>query len=163
LFSYHMQRRFGTGFLVAFLFIGSAYAAHLLFGLNEYVTLVSAGSLLFALIWYALGKKAKAEKQVKFGWKEFFTALMLGTINWLSIVTTVVTEVVLTGFAAKTRIGPILSSMILDLAHNQLFLVLLFTMIDCIIMGIGLSTTATYIVLAAVMAPALIKIGVPVL
>src|SRR5699024_12115984 len=62
-----------------------------------------------------------------------------------------------------TGLGPILSSMILDLAHNQLFLVLLFTMIACIIMGMGLPTTATYIVLAAVMAPALIKIGVPVL
>lgn len=56
-----------------------------------------------------------------------------------------------------------LSGLILDLANEQLFLVLLFTMGACIVMGLGLPTTATYIVLAAVMAPALIQLDIPVL
>src|SRR5699024_5273386 len=68
---------------------------------------------------------------------------------------------ILTGVVTMTGLGPILSSMILDLAHNQLFLVLLFTMIACMIMGLGLPTTAQYIVLAADMAPPLVKIDVP--
>src|SRR5699024_11261647 len=105
-----------------------------LFGLNEYVTLVSAGSLLFALIWYALGKKAKAEKQVKFGWKEFFTALELGAKNSLSVVAACATAGILTGVVTMTGLGPSLSGMILDLANNQLYLVLLFTILSCNIM-----------------------------
>ncbi|PTM58625.1 TRAP transporter permease [Desmospora activa] len=163
LFSYRMQRRFGAGFLVSLLFIGGAYAMHLLFGLNEYVTLVSAGSLLFALIWYLLGKKIPGEKQTAFGWREFVAALELGARNSLSVVTACATAGILTGVVTMTGLGPILSGMILDLANNQLLLVLLFTMFACIIMGMGLPTTATYIVLAAVMAPALVQVGIPLL
>ncbi|WP_163969409.1 TRAP transporter permease [Oceanobacillus halotolerans] len=163
LFSYRMQKHFGAGFLVSLLFIGTAYVGHLLFGLNQYVTLVSAGSLIFALIWYALEKKVKNEQPVKFGFKEFLTALEVGAKNSLSVVAACAAAGILTGVVTMTGLGPILSSLILDLANNQLMLVLLFTMFACIIMGMGLPTTATYIVLAAVMAPALIQIGVPVL
>lgn len=163
LFSYRMQRRFGAGFLVSLLFVGAAYLGHVLFGLNEYVTFVAAGSLVFALIWYALGKKIKGETQSKFGWKEFFIALEAGAKNSLSVVTACATAGILTGVVTMTGLGPTLSSLILDLANEQLIPVLLFTMFACIIMGMGLPTTATYIVLAAVMAPALIKLDVPVL
>ncbi|ALX49777.1 TRAP transporter permease [Lentibacillus amyloliquefaciens] len=163
LFSYRMQQRLGAGFLVALLFTGAAYAAHLLFGLNQYVTFVSIGALMFALIWYAMGKKVAGEKQDKFGWKEFFTALELGAKNALSVVAACAAAGILTGVVTMTGLGPIFSGLILDLANNQIFLVLLFTMIACIIMGLGLPTTATYIVLAAVMAPALIQLDIPVL
>ncbi|WLV24321.1 TRAP transporter permease [Aciduricibacillus chroicocephali] len=163
LFSYRMQKSLGQGFLVAFVFIGAAYVAHLIFGLNPYVTIVAAGSLLFALIWYALKKRMHVERSLEFGWKEFFKALELGAKNALSVVAACATAGILTGVVTMTGLGPILSSMILDLANNQVILVLLFTMIACIIMGMGLPTTATYIVLAAVMAPALIQIGIPVL
>ncbi|SFA96669.1 TRAP transporter, 4TM/12TM fusion protein [Lentibacillus halodurans] len=163
LFSYRMQKNFGAGFLVSLLFTGAAYAAHLLFGLNQYVTFVSIGSLLFALIWYAMGKKVKGEKQVKFGFIEFLTALELGAKNALSVVAACASAGILTGVVTMTGLGPILSGLILDLANNQIFLVLLFTMVACIIMGLGLPTTATYIVLAAVMAPALIQLDIPVL
>ncbi|MBP1970960.1 TRAP transporter 4TM/12TM fusion protein [Virgibacillus natechei] len=163
LFSYRMQKNFGAGFLVALLFIGGAYAAHLLFGLNEYVTMVSAGSLLFALIWYALGRKVKSEKQTKFGLREIISALELGAKNSLSVVAACATAGILTGVVTMTGLGPTFSSLIIGLANNELILVLVFTMVACIIMGLGLPTTATYIVLAAVMAPALIQVGVPVL
>src|SRR5699024_4556399 len=114
LFSYRMQKNFGAGFLVSLLFVGAAYAAHLLFGLNEYVTYVSIGSLVFALIWYAMGKKIKGEKQVKFGWKEFFTALELGAKNALSVVAACATAGILTGVVTMTGLGPIFSGLILD-------------------------------------------------
>ncbi len=139
------------------------YAAHLLFGLNPYVTIVAAGSLLFALIWYFLGKKIPGEAQSKFGFREFIAALEGGARNALSVVAACATAGILTGVVTMTGLGPVLSGMIIDMANNQLFLVLLFTMIACIIMGLGMPTTATYIVLAAVMAPALVQVGIPLL
>lgn len=163
LFSYRMQRHFGHGFLVALVFIGVAYLLHVIVGLNAYVPLVAAGALLFAIIWYFLGRRIKSEKQVKFGFREFFTALELGAKNALSVVAACATAGILTGVVTMTGLGPTLSSMILELANNQVILVLLFTMVACIIMGMGLPTTATYIVLAAVMAPALIDVGIPIL
>lgn len=163
LFSYRMQRHFGAGFLVALVFIGAAYAAHLLFELNIYVTVVAAGSLLFSLIWYFLGKKVPSERQPKFGWKELIIALEQGARNALSVVTACATAGILTGVVTMTGLGPILTGLILDFANDQVFLVLILTMFACIIMGMGLPTTATYIVLAAVMAPALVQFGIPLL
>jgi TRAP-type uncharacterized transport system fused permease subunit len=53
---------------------------------------------------------------------------------------------------------------LIDLASGgYLFLALFFTMITSIILGMGLPTTAAYLILATVVAPALVKLGVPVL
>lgn len=47
------------------------------------------------------------------------------------------------------------------LAGLTLFLTLLFIALICIVMGAGIPTTALYIVLAAIAAPAVIQLGVP--
>ncbi|MFO1266332.1 MAG: TRAP transporter permease [Rubrivivax sp.] len=49
----------------------------------------------------------------------------------------------------------------LDAKGTTIFFGLLFTAIACIIMGTGLPTTPTYIILAAIVAPALAQLGVP--
>lgn len=55
-------------------------------------------------------------------------------------------------------------ALLIDVASNgYLFLALLFTMITSIILGMGLPTTAAYLILATVVAPALVKLGIPAL
>jgi TRAP-type uncharacterized transport system fused permease subunit len=49
----------------------------------------------------------------------------------------------------------------LDLKQLTVLFGLLFTAIACIIMGSGVPTTPTYIILAAIVAPALAQLGVP--
>lgn len=56
-----------------------------------------------------------------------------------------------------------LSSTIVALAGGHLWLTLVFTMLASMILGMGLATTATYIVLAAITAPAMVAVGVPLL
>jgi TRAP-type uncharacterized transport system fused permease subunit len=56
-----------------------------------------------------------------------------------------------------------LSSTIVALAGGHLWLTLVFTMLASMILGMGLPTTATYIVLAAITAPAMVAVGVPLL
>ena len=46
---------------------------------------------------------------------------------------------------------------------TQVFLGLVFVAIACILMGTGIPTTPTYIILASIAAPALVKLGVPLL
>jgi TRAP-type uncharacterized transport system fused permease subunit len=58
-----------------------------------------------------------------------------------------------------TGIGSKLGSMILSLAGGSFFLTLFFCMIITIILGLGLPTTACYLVTASVTAPVLIGIG----
>jgi TRAP transporter 4TM/12TM fusion protein len=49
----------------------------------------------------------------------------------------------------------------LDLTQLTILFGLLFTAVACIIMGAGVPTTPTYIILAAIVAPALAQLGVP--
>ena len=50
---------------------------------------------------------------------------------------------------------------LLNLHGAQVFFGLLFVAIACIMMGTGIPTTPTYIILASIAAPALVKLGVP--
>jgi TRAP transporter 4TM/12TM fusion protein len=51
----------------------------------------------------------------------------------------------------------------LDVKSLTIFFGLIFTAIACIIMGTGVPTTPTYIILASIVAPALAQLGVPLL
>ena len=59
----------------------------------------------------------------------------------------------LSGFGVK------LASVIVSMGQGNLFLVLLLSMVVCFILGMGLPTTAAYVLAAAVLAPALIQLG----
>ncbi len=63
----------------------------------------------------------------------------------------------LTGFGVK------LSDIIIRIGQGNLFLCLLLSMVVCIILGMGLPTTAAYVLAASVLAPALIKLNLPIL
>jgi len=70
---------------------------------------------------------------------------------------------VVVGVASLTGIGLRMSELIVTLSHGSLFLALLLTALGSIVLGMGLPTTAAYVVLAALGAPALINLGVPLL
>lgn len=66
----------------------------------------------------------------------------------------VISLISLTGFATK------LSSIIVALGQNSIFLCLVCSMFVCILLGMGLPTTAAYVLGASVLSPALIKLGI---
>ncbi|MCF8479591.1 MAG: TRAP transporter fused permease subunit [Rhodospirillum sp.] len=59
-----------------------------------------------------------------------------------------------------TGVGVVLSSMIVSLAGDSTILVALIVALVCLIMGMGLPTTAAYVLVAAVLAPAMTGMGV---
>lgn len=64
------------------------------------------------------------------------------------------------GVMSVTGLGMRLSSILIDLAGDNLLLLLFLTMIASVILGMGLPTTAAYVMLAILVAPALIEMGV---
>jgi len=70
---------------------------------------------------------------------------------------------IIAGILSVSGLGSKLSSVIVGLSHGIVLVALLFTMITSIILGMGLPTTASYLILATVVAPALAKMGVPLL
>lgn len=67
------------------------------------------------------------------------------------------------GVVTLTGVGLKLANAILTLSAGNFALTLFFTMLASIILGMGLPTTAKYIVLATIAAPAIQTFGVPVL
>ncbi len=66
----------------------------------------------------------------------------------------VIALISLTGFATK------LSGVIVSLGENSVFLCLVCSMLVCILLGMGLPTTAAYVLGASVLSPALITLGI---
>ncbi len=66
---------------------------------------------------------------------------------------------IVVGVVSLTGVGLSLSGMILSLSGQSLFLGLFMTMIASVILGMGMPTTASYVILAVLAAPALVKLG----
>lgn len=59
-----------------------------------------------------------------------------------------------------TGLGVALSSLIVSMAGSSIWLIALVTALVCLVLGMGIPTTAAYVLVAAVLAPALIKVGI---
>ena len=64
------------------------------------------------------------------------------------------------GMITLTGIGMKLTSLIIFLSQGKLLIALLLTALCGMILGMGLPTTPTYIIMAALLAPAMVKLGV---
>ncbi|NIY74054.1 TRAP transporter fused permease subunit [Thalassospira sp. HF15] len=67
---------------------------------------------------------------------------------------------ILVSMINMTGIGVTLSSMIVAIAGDSIVLVAIIVGLVCLIMGMGLPTTAAYVLVAAVLAPAMTAVGV---
>ena len=67
------------------------------------------------------------------------------------------------GTITMTGLANMMINGIVALAGNQVIVALLLTMLCCIVLGMGVPTTANYCIMAATCAPILIRMGVPTL
>jgi TRAP transporter 4TM/12TM fusion protein len=70
---------------------------------------------------------------------------------------------IIIGIVTLTGLGVKMSRLIVELSMGRVFLALPLTMLVSLVMGMGLPTTAAYLVLAVLGAPALVNMGVDVL
>lgn len=74
----------------------------------------------------------------------------------LPVIAACATAGIVAGTVTATGLGGKLAGGILDLAGGNFILVLFFTMIACLLLGMGLPTTANYVVTATIAAPILL-------
>jgi TRAP transporter 4TM/12TM fusion protein len=67
------------------------------------------------------------------------------------------------GAVTASGLGDRLSSVLISTAGGQLWAALLLTMLASFILGMGLTTTADYIILATLVVPALVQLGAPLM
>ena len=86
---------------------------------------------------------------------KFLDALETGARNTLSIAVACGIAGIIAGVVTMTGLGQIFISAIVSVSHGHLMIALVLTMLCCIVLGMGVPTTATYIIMATTCAPIL--------
>ncbi|MBI3998182.1 MAG: TRAP transporter permease [Armatimonadetes bacterium] len=92
---------------------------------------------------------------------DIWSTLVYGARLALSVAVATAVVGIFIGIMTLSGLGLAFVSITVKLGAGNLFLTLIWVMIACTIIGSGIPTTATYIILAAIAAPALIQLGVP--
>ncbi|RLB87606.1 MAG: TRAP transporter permease, partial [Deltaproteobacteria bacterium] len=119
--------------------------------------------ILFVIIFYQEIRKAGLKK------KGFTTALIgsgriivggfiQGSKNMMSVALACGAAGIIVG-VVNMGIGGMISGAVEVLSHGNFFLLLLITAIASLVIGMGLPTTATYIVMASLTAPIIVEVG----
>ncbi len=96
-------------------------------------------------------------KESRMSLKKTIYVLEQGARVALPVIAAVATAGIIAGVVSITGLGAKFASGIISLSAGHLILALFFTMIACLILGMGLPTTANYVVTATIAAPALIN------
>ena len=99
-------------------------------------------------------------KAHRLNWVRLKQAITDGITGSVTICATCATAGIIVGVVTLTGLGLTLSSAIIQLASGRLMFALVLTMICSLILGMGMPSSAAYIVLAVLAAPALITLGV---
>jgi TRAP transporter 4TM/12TM fusion protein len=113
-----------------------------------------AGAL--ACLPLALARKITREG---IGWKSLVEALEDGARNTLSVAMACACAGIVIGCVTITGLGIVFTQFVVELAQNWLVLALVLTALAGIVLGMGMPTTPSYIVMVSLLVPAVIKLG----
>ncbi|MDR2068837.1 MAG: TRAP transporter permease [Spirochaetaceae bacterium] len=102
-------------------------------------------------------------KDTRFTPASFLEALGNGSKNTIGVAMACAIAGVVVGIVSLTGLGQVLIAVLLSVANNSLFFALVLTMIACLILGMGIPTTANYVIMATITAPIVVRMGVPVM
>jgi TRAP transporter 4TM/12TM fusion protein len=100
------------------------------------------------------------KKATRMSAREIANGFELGARNAIGVGLACATAGIIIGAITLTGLGLKLGNGLVELAGGSLPLTLIFTMITSIILGMGVPTTANYIITSTIAAPALIHLGV---
>ena len=92
------------------------------------------------------------------GVKDLFSALASGARNMVAVALATAAAGIIVGVVAL-GLGQLITEIIDVLSGGNIFLMLIITAFASLVIGMGLPTTATYIVMASLTAPAIVDIG----
>ncbi len=90
--------------------------------------------------------------------EDIFSALATGARNMVSVALATAAAGIIVGVVAL-GLGQLITAIIDTLSGGNIFFMLIITAMASLIIGMGLPTTATYIVMASLTAPAIVDIG----
>ena len=106
---------------------------------------------------------ASLRKSTRISFGQIVKGLIDGSKGVLGVLIACATAGIIIGVVTKTGVGLKVATALLDLAGGQLLPAMFFTMITSLILGMGVPTTANYVITSTIAAPALVQMNVPVL
>jgi len=96
---------------------------------------------------------------LKFGINEIIAGLEKGAINMINVAIAIATAGIIVGAVASTGLSNNLIIVVEAISGGNVIILLALTAVLCIILGMGLPTTANYLVVAALMAHVVVEVG----
>lgn len=121
------------------------------------------GALLMYILKYVIETKGNFRTVCASTGKVCYHTVMNGTNSIVEMCGILAGSQITVSLINLTGFGVKLSDIIVSLGQGNPFLCLVFAMVVCIILGMGLPTTAAYVLAAAVLAPPLVSLGFPML
>ena len=94
--------------------------------------------------------------------KRFLEALAAGGQGMITVAAACGIAGIIAGTITMTGLANTLINGIVALANGRVIIALFLTMLCCIVLGMGVPTTANYCIMAATCAPILVRMGVPI-
>jgi TRAP-type uncharacterized transport system fused permease subunit len=96
---------------------------------------------------------------VKEGWTDLIEGLVIGARNMIGIGIATATAGIIVGAVSQTGVGSALADVVEVLSGGNILAILFLTAVLSLILGMGLPTTANYIVVSALLAPVIVTLG----
>ena len=96
---------------------------------------------------------------LKLGINEIIAGLEKGAINMINVAIAIATAGIIVGAVASTGLSNNLIVIVEAISGGNVIILLALTAVLCIILGMGLPTTANYLVVAALMAHVVVEVG----
>ncbi|MGX9415851.1 TRAP transporter permease [Vibrio sp. WJH972] len=101
----------------------------------------------------------KTDGALKLGFSELVEGLIGGARNMIGIGIATAAAGIIVGAVSQTGVGLKLAALVEFLSMGHILLILLWTGILSLILGMGLPTTANYIVVSSLLAPVIVSLG----
>ncbi|MGE4276732.1 MAG: TRAP transporter permease, partial [Lawsonibacter sp.] len=128
-----------------------------------YMLIFSGRTVLFSAFWTIMVTIVVAELRPisRMSLKDICDAFVAGAKSTVSVAIACACVGIIVGICGLTGFALNVAHTIISIGQQSLMLTLLFTMVTCMILGMGLPSIPSYLITATIAAPALVELGQP--
>ena len=128
-----------------------------------YMLIFSGKTVIVSAFWTIIVTIVVAELRPisRMSLKDICDAFVAGAKSTVSVAIACACVGIIVGVCSQTGFALKVASTIISIGQSSIFLTLLFTMVTCMLLGMGLPSIPAYLITATIAAPALVKLGVP--
>jgi TRAP transporter 4TM/12TM fusion protein len=104
-------------------------------------------------------REANPLAKLRDGWDDLVDGLQLGARNMIGIGIATACAGIIVGTVSVTGLGLVMSEMVELISAGNLMIMLVLVAVVCLILGMGMPTTASYIIVSTLMAPVIVELG----